>query len=92
MTDDHPWVDRAVATPTTRVRRREPLHERPPPLAAARRRERLLVASNETGPLIDGLLSAVPDIDPSETSEWVESFDGLIDDKGGPVPGTSCST
>nr|WP_098465294.1 pyruvate dehydrogenase (acetyl-transferring), homodimeric type [Isoptericola jiangsuensis] len=43
-----------------------------------------MVASNETGPLIDGLLSAVPDIDPSETSEWVESFDGLIDDKGGP--------
>ena len=42
------------------------------------------MASNETGPLIDGLLSAVPDIDPSETSEWVESLDGLIDDKGGP--------
>ena len=37
-----------------------------------------------TGPLIDGLLSQVPDIDPSETSEWVESLDGLIDDKGGP--------
>ncbi|GAA1991973.1 pyruvate dehydrogenase (acetyl-transferring), homodimeric type [Isoptericola halotolerans] len=45
----------------------------------------MLVASyDETGPLIDGLLSAVPDIDPSETSEWVESLDGLIDDKGGP--------
>src|SRR5690606_14485999 len=51
----------------------------------ARRRERLLVASyDETGPLINGLLSAVPDIDPAETGEWVESFDGLIDDKGGP--------
>ncbi len=37
-----------------------------------------------TGPLIDGLLSQVPDIDPEETSEWVESLDGLIDDKGGP--------
>jgi pyruvate dehydrogenase E1 component len=45
----------------------------------------LLVASfDETGPLINGLLSAVPDIDPAETEEWVESFDGLIDDKGGP--------
>ena len=37
-----------------------------------------------TGPLINGLLSQVPDIDPAETGEWVESLDGLIDDKGGP--------
>ncbi|GGM18032.1 pyruvate dehydrogenase E1 component [Promicromonospora citrea] len=45
----------------------------------------MLVASfDETGPLINGLLSAVPDIDPAETEEWVESFDGLIDEKGGP--------
>jgi len=48
-------------------------------------RERLLVASyDETGPLINGLLSSVPDIDQAETAEWVESLDGLIDDKGGP--------
>jgi pyruvate dehydrogenase E1 component len=39
---------------------------------------------DETGPLINGLLSQVPDIDPAETSEWLESLDGLIDDKGGP--------
>jgi len=38
----------------------------------------------ETGPLIGGLLSQVPDIDPDETGEWLESLDGLIDDKGGP--------
>ena len=37
-----------------------------------------------TGPLINGLLSQVPDIDPAETGEWVESLDGLIDEKGGP--------
>jgi pyruvate dehydrogenase E1 component len=44
-----------------------------------------LVASNDgRGPLINGLLSQVPDVDPEETSEWVESIDGLIDDKGGP--------
>ncbi|WP_460708413.1 pyruvate dehydrogenase (acetyl-transferring), homodimeric type [Myceligenerans halotolerans] len=43
-----------------------------------------MASFDETGPLINGLLSAVPDIDPGETSEWVESFDGLIDDKGGP--------
>src|SRR5690349_14826633 len=50
-----------------------------------RRDMRLLVASyDETGPLINGLLSQVPDIDPAETGEWVESLDGLIDDRGGP--------
>ncbi|MDR2703386.1 MAG: pyruvate dehydrogenase (acetyl-transferring), homodimeric type [Cellulomonadaceae bacterium] len=30
------------------------------------------------------MLSTVPDIDPQETEEWVDSFDGLVDDKGGP--------
>ncbi|ROS73702.1 pyruvate dehydrogenase (acetyl-transferring), homodimeric type [Cellulomonas sp. PhB143] len=43
-----------------------------------------MASIDETGPLINGLLSQVPDIDPSETSEWVESLDGLIDDRGGP--------
>jgi len=42
------------------------------------------VASDETRPLINGLLSQVPDIDPAETDEWVEALDGLIDDRGGP--------
>ncbi|SCE67166.1 pyruvate dehydrogenase E1 component [Micromonospora coriariae] len=31
----------------------------------------------------DGLASQLPDIDPEETREWVESLDGVID-KGGP--------
>ena len=35
-------------------------------------------------PLINGLLSQVPDIDKEETSEWIESIDGLIDSQGGP--------
>jgi len=39
---------------------------------------------DETGPLINGLLSQVDDIDPAETGEWVESLDGLIDGRGGP--------
>ena len=43
-----------------------------------------MASIDETGPLIGGLLSQVPDIDPEETGEWVESLDGLIDDKGGP--------
>ena len=43
-----------------------------------------MASIDETGPLIGGLLSQVPDIDPDETSEWLESLDGLIEDKGGP--------
>ena len=43
-----------------------------------------MAAYEESGPLINGLLSQVPDIDPAETAEWIESLDGLIDDEGGP--------
>jgi pyruvate dehydrogenase E1 component len=51
---------------------------------ADERRGALVASIDETGPLIGGLLSQVPDIDPEETGEWVESLDGLIDEKGGP--------
>ncbi|MDO5080334.1 pyruvate dehydrogenase (acetyl-transferring), homodimeric type [Buchananella hordeovulneris] len=40
--------------------------------------------TNGTPPLIDGLLSQVPDVDPEETQEWLDSLDGLIDERGGP--------
>jgi hypothetical protein len=30
----------------------------------------------------DSLPSQLPDIDPEETSEWVESLDGVIDERG----------
>ncbi|SNS47718.1 pyruvate dehydrogenase E1 component [Micrococcales bacterium KH10] len=43
-----------------------------------------MVSHEETGPLINGLLSQVPDFDPAETGEWLESLDGLIAEKGGP--------
>ncbi len=43
-----------------------------------------MASYEETGPLINGLLSQVADIDPGETGEWVESLDGLIDERGGP--------
>ncbi len=39
---------------------------------------------DESGPLINGLLSQVPDFDTEETGEWLESLDALIDDRGGP--------
>src|SRR3954453_18482462 len=41
------------------------------------------VATERKRPVIsDGLPSQLPDIDPEETSEWVESLDGVIDDRG----------
>jgi len=43
-----------------------------------------VASTDDRGPLINGLLSQVPDIDPAETGEWLDSLDGLIDDKGGP--------
>ncbi len=42
------------------------------------------MAARETDPLINGLLSQVPDIDPEETDEWIASLDGLLDERGGP--------
>ncbi|HEY7271218.1 MAG TPA: pyruvate dehydrogenase (acetyl-transferring), homodimeric type [Actinoplanes sp.] len=41
------------------------------------------MATERKRPVIsDGLPSQLPDIDPEETSEWVESLDGLIDEHG----------
>jgi pyruvate dehydrogenase E1 component len=41
------------------------------------------VATERKRPVIsDGLPSQLPDIDPEETSEWVESLDGVIDARG----------
>ncbi|MFF5178191.1 pyruvate dehydrogenase (acetyl-transferring), homodimeric type [Micromonospora sp. NPDC000316] len=41
------------------------------------------MATERKRPVIsDGLPSQLPDIDPDETSEWVESLDGVIDDRG----------
>ena len=41
------------------------------------------MASTERTPLIsDGLPSQLPDVDPAETSEWLESLDAVIDNAG----------
>jgi pyruvate dehydrogenase E1 component len=34
-------------------------------------------------PLVNGIPPAMQDADPSETREWIESLDGLIDERGG---------
>ena len=38
----------------------------------------------EHRPVVGGMLSQVPDNDPQETQEWIESLSDLIDEKGGP--------
>ncbi|WP_213450876.1 pyruvate dehydrogenase (acetyl-transferring), homodimeric type [Rhizomonospora bruguierae] len=41
------------------------------------------MATERKRPVIsDGLPSQLPDIDPEETGEWVESLDGVIDERG----------
>jgi len=41
------------------------------------------VATERKRPVIsDGLPSQLPDIDPQETAEWIESLDGVIDQRG----------
>jgi len=43
-----------------------------------------VLGRNEAAPFVNPLLFAVPDIDPGETNEWLEAFDGLVDERGGP--------
>ena len=41
------------------------------------------MATERKRPVIsDGLPSQIPDIDPEETNEWVESLDAVVDDRG----------
>ncbi|GAA2009430.1 pyruvate dehydrogenase (acetyl-transferring), homodimeric type [Brevibacterium samyangense] len=37
---------------------------------------------NSRGPILNGLPSQVPDIDPEETQEWLASLDALVDEGG----------
>jgi pyruvate dehydrogenase E1 component len=41
-----------------------------------------VVAHEEAGPILNGIPSQIPDIDPEETREWLESLDGVIDSHG----------
>jgi len=41
------------------------------------------VSASTTRPVIhEGLPTQLPDIDPDETNEWLDSFDSLVDDRG----------
>jgi len=41
-----------------------------------------VVAREEAGPILNGIPSQIPDVDPQETQEWLESLDGVIDGSG----------
>jgi pyruvate dehydrogenase E1 component len=41
-----------------------------------------VAARDEAGPILNGLPSQLPDIDPDETAEWLESLDGAVDERG----------
>ncbi|MCI9888878.1 pyruvate dehydrogenase (acetyl-transferring), homodimeric type [Micrococcales bacterium 31B] len=42
----------------------------------------MTVGQHAKGPILNGLPSQLPDIDPEETLEWRDSLDGLIDERG----------
>ena len=41
-----------------------------------------MVAHEEAGPILNGIPSQIPDVDPEETQEWLDSLDGVIDGGG----------
>ncbi len=41
-----------------------------------------MIPRDEVGPILNGLPTNLPDTDPEETGEWMESLDGLIDEGG----------
>ncbi|MDO5504567.1 MAG: hypothetical protein Q4G67_15490, partial [Actinomycetia bacterium] len=38
--------------------------------------------TDDFGPILNGIPTHLPDIDPAETQEWLESLDGVIDGEG----------
>lgn len=53
-----------------------------PAAGAASRRERTHDVASEAGPILNGIPSRLPDIDPDETQEWIDSLDAVLDEKG----------
>ncbi|HEY5246847.1 MAG TPA: pyruvate dehydrogenase (acetyl-transferring), homodimeric type, partial [Dermatophilaceae bacterium] len=47
-----------------------------------RERGHTVVAREVAGPILNGIPSQIPDADPEETQEWLESLDGVIDGSG----------
>ena len=41
-----------------------------------------MAARDQAGPILNGMPSQLPDIDPDETQEWLDSLDGVIEEGG----------
>src|SRR6185437_5757291 len=50
--------------------------------AAKRKFRGMAQGRNRYSVISDGLPSQIPDVDPAETQEWLESLDGVIDSAG----------
>src|SRR3954469_8785114 len=61
-------------TPCARHTMRRTVRHRPRGMPVATERKRPVIS--------DGLPSQLPDIDPEETNEWVESLDAVVDNRG----------
>ena len=40
------------------------------------------MAREAAGPILNGIPSQLPDTDPEETQEWIESLDAVVDQAG----------
>jgi len=40
------------------------------------------VATRDSGPILNGIPTNLPDTDPQETAEWLDSLDGMVDGSG----------
>ena len=41
-----------------------------------------MASREDVGPILNGIPTHLPDIDPDETQEWLESLDAVIDGRG----------
>ena len=41
-----------------------------------------MAGREDAGPILNGIPSQLPDIDPEETQEWLDSLDGVVDERG----------
>ena len=41
-----------------------------------------MIPREERGPVLNGLPTTLPDVDPEETQEWIESLDKMVETDG----------
>jgi len=51
-------------------------------VARATRKDYTVAGHAAAGPILNGIPTQLPDIDPDETQEWLESLDAVLDESG----------